>query len=265
MEKKEIVKTYGISILIIVFHIVLAISLHSTLGTDSFYSTFIADIVMLFFCGGQYVTLKSKNKGSDFLEPRFEFSFKKSAIVLAAMAVFIYFALTAMLYITVMTQDPNMAARSDEYAVHNGFIVTFFTVVLAPITEEIIYRLYIYNNVKRVSGWFPATIFSSFLFAVQHMTIAHTVVATAFGIMLCLIYEYTGRRLGVTILCHMLFNAMTLVLPTSALFYSNNIVAILSIVIVFAYCVFGINYIRPKLNEIAPKTQDTKKHRKSRR
>lgn len=251
MIKKDVIKTYCLSILIIVFHIVLALSFHSTLGTDSFESTLIADLVMLCFCGGQYATLKSRYKHEAFLKPKFVFSWTTFFRILGVMIVFTYFALTAMTYITLRSQDQGVVVRNDAFSSHSPVLVTIFSVVIAPVVEEVIYRLFIYNYTKRVSSWLPAMLFTSFLFAIQHMTLAHTIVATAFGVALTLIYEFTGRKLIVTILCHMMFNSMTLILPMKIIFYNNTFAVLVSFVFILAVCMIGSLYMYSKCDAVA--------------
>lgn len=251
MAKKDVIKTYCLSVLIIVFHIMLALSFHSTLGTDSLESTFIADVIMLCFCAGQYSTLKMRCKDEAFLKPNFVFSWGKLFGILGIMIVFTYFALTAMTYITLSSQDQGVVARNDAFSGHSAILVMMFSVVFAPVVEEVIYRLFIYNYTKRASSWLPAMLFTSFLFAVQHMTLAHTIVATAFGIALTLIYEFTGRKLIVTILCHVMFNFMTLILPMKIIFYNSAFAVLVSFVFILAVCMFGSLYMHSKCDVAA--------------
>lgn len=238
----NIIKVYGFSICIVIFIMLFAISFKSTLKTDAVWSTVLADVVALFFCFGQYLVMRNKNADADFLKPRFKFSSKKFAAVIGSAVIFSYFALTAMTYLMTALRDENMDARVDTFSNHSVFTIGFISVVISPVVEEVVYRLYIYNNTKRVSHWLPAMLFTSLLFAFAHGTYAHMIVATAFGIFLTVVYEFTERKLWVCILCHAIHNLMSMTLPTKVYFITNTTIVLISFMILSAFCVFGIGY-----------------------
>lgn len=239
----NIIKSYGFSVCIVIFVMLLAISFKSTLKTDAVWSTALADVVALFFCLGQYLVMRNKDMDADFLKPRFKFSVKKFAFVIGSAIVFSYFALTAINYLIIVLHDANMDSRIDTFSNHSTFTIGFISVVISPIVEEVMYRLYIYNNTKRVSHWLPAMLFTSLLFAFAHGTYAHMIIATAFGIFLTVVYELTERKLWVCILCHAIHNLMSMVLPVKVYFITNTTVVMISFMILSAFCVFGIGYL----------------------
>lgn len=87
-------------------------------------------------------------------------------------------------------------------------VVAFSAVVIAPLTEEIIFRGYLYPVVKRFTDRWFAALFTGVLFGVIHFNIFGLPTLTIIGIVLVILYEKTGS-LWVTIACHAAFNATT--------------------------------------------------------
>jgi membrane protease YdiL (CAAX protease family) len=81
-------------------------------------------------------------------------------------------------------------------------------VVIAPVTEEVIFRGYLYPVVKRYSDRWFATVFTGVIFGVIHFNLAGFPLLALIGIVLVLLYEKTGS-LWVTMACHAAFNATT--------------------------------------------------------
>jgi membrane protease YdiL (CAAX protease family) len=82
-------------------------------------------------------------------------------------------------------------------------------VVIAPITEEILFRGYFYPVLKRVAGAVPAAFGISLLFAAIHNTASGFPVLTVLALALTLAYEWSGS-IAVSIFMHAWFNATTL-------------------------------------------------------
>ena len=78
-------------------------------------------------------------------------------------------------------------------------------------------------------------IVSSFVFAVLHATVTHIIIATLFGIMLTLSYEYTSCSF-IPIIGHSIYNFMALFMTNDMFFGSNNI-AVLIVAIIFVVIV----------------------------
>ena len=84
------------------------------------------------------------------------------------------------------------------------------TAVLTPVFEELLFRGLIQSCFRSVIGPWPAVLLASVLFGAVHFTLPHTIIPlTAFGIALGFIYERTGR-LWAPILCHAIFNSVTM-------------------------------------------------------
>ena len=79
-------------------------------------------------------------------------------------------------------------------------------IIFAPITEELIFRGYLYPVVKRFTDRWFASIFSGVLFGVIHFNVMALPMLALMGIILAVIYERSGS-LWVPIGCHAAFNA----------------------------------------------------------
>ena len=79
-------------------------------------------------------------------------------------------------------------------------------IIFAPITEELIFRGYLYPVVKRFTDRWFASIFSGVLFGVIHFNVMALPMLALMGVILAVIYERSGS-LWVPIGCHAAFNA----------------------------------------------------------
>ena len=89
--------------------------------------------------------------------------------------------------------------------------IALAAVVVAPICEEIVYRGFIYNILKRYSRRWVAIILSALLFSVIHGSMAQAVPLTIFGIVQCILYD-KARSLRLPILLHAIYNTVSLIL-----------------------------------------------------
>jgi membrane protease YdiL (CAAX protease family) len=95
----------------------------------------------------------------------------------------------------------------------------FFGVVLAPAFEEAVFRLVLFNAMRRWWGFWPAAIFSSILFGLAHaqppftsaMLLSISLPLAVGGIVLCWIYAKTNNAWS-SMITHGGFNALSLVL-----------------------------------------------------
>jgi membrane protease YdiL (CAAX protease family) len=86
----------------------------------------------------------------------------------------------------------------------------FFILVDAPISEEIIYRLLIFELVKKYSGPIFATLFASFLFAISHdFDLTGLVGSFIFGLTLQCIYV-RFKSLSLCVASHFVGNAIAI-------------------------------------------------------
>ena len=83
-------------------------------------------------------------------------------------------------------------------------------VVIAPISEEFVFRGFLYGVLKKFGGALPALLFSALLFALIHMHLPSLLPLFLLGSVLTLAYELSGSLL-VPMAMHAFFNTLTLV------------------------------------------------------
>jgi membrane protease YdiL (CAAX protease family) len=81
-------------------------------------------------------------------------------------------------------------------------------VIVAPLCEEAVFRGYIYPVAKRFGGRYAATAFSAVVFASAHGNLTALLPLAVFGVLLVLLYEWTGS-LWAPISAHFFFNGAT--------------------------------------------------------
>ncbi len=77
----------------------------------------------------------------------------------------------------------------------------FLYCIVAPILEELIFRIGIYGFLYKRQGFALATVFSSGLFAVYHMNMIQGIYAFIMGMLFCVLY-HRDHRMAVPILMH---------------------------------------------------------------
>ncbi len=97
--------------------------------------------------------------------------------------------------------------------VHNPAIIAFFAifaVVIAPIAEETIFRVLVFNIGLRYRGFWFGAILSGVLFGVAHGDKFEALPLALAGVVLCGVY-YCTRNAYASMITHGLFNAMTVI------------------------------------------------------
>lgn len=89
-------------------------------------------------------------------------------------------------------------------------LLALVAVVGAPLSEEVIFRGYIYPVFKKFAGMSLAILFSGALFAVVHNNLAALLPLFVLGMVLAILYEATGS-LWMPIAVHLVFNLGTVV------------------------------------------------------
>ncbi|MEM9237326.1 MAG: type II CAAX endopeptidase family protein [Verrucomicrobiota bacterium] len=87
-------------------------------------------------------------------------------------------------------------------------MLAFLAVVVAPLSEEVLFRGYLYPVCKRFMGRWAGVIFSSLVFAAVHNNAQALIPLFVLAILLTLAYEWTGS-IWAPIGMHTLFNGMT--------------------------------------------------------
>ncbi len=88
--------------------------------------------------------------------------------------------------------------------------------VLAPLSEELIFRAGLYRVIRQKLGRMPALLISALLFGALHQNWAGFLPLAVLGMLLALAYEATGS-IRVPIIAHALFNLNTILIVLSGL------------------------------------------------
>ena len=89
-------------------------------------------------------------------------------------------------------------------------LLVVIVVICAPVVEEIVYRAFIQHNLGVAYGARIAVLISSFWFAAVHLQLAEFPGLFAFAVVLGICFART-KRLGLSIVTHVAFNATALV------------------------------------------------------
>lgn len=92
----------------------------------------------------------------------------------------------------------------------------FVACVIAPISEELLFRAGLYRFIRQKLGRSPALILSGLCFATMHMNWASFLPLAVLGMILAVVYEATGS-IRVPILAHAFFNLNTILLVLSGM------------------------------------------------
>ncbi|MEM0897790.1 MAG: type II CAAX endopeptidase family protein [Verrucomicrobiota bacterium] len=102
-----------------------------------------------------------------------------------------------------LQESVRMLAESDSWLLKGT--VVFAAVIAAPISEEIIFRGFLYPALKRYSDRFFAAVVTSLIFAVIHFNTASVLPLFALAMVMVISYELSGSLL-VPIGIHAIFN-----------------------------------------------------------
>jgi membrane protease YdiL (CAAX protease family) len=89
-------------------------------------------------------------------------------------------------------------------------IIIVFAVAIAPVTEEFLFRFFIYGVLKSYFGRFLGVIANALLFAAAHTHLPSFAPLLVLGICFTIVYEWSGSIL-VSMTMHSLFNSISLV------------------------------------------------------
>lgn len=99
-------------------------------------------------------------------------------------------------------------------------VVVILTVIVAPVCEEIIFRVFVFNAALRYMRFWPAAIVSGVLFGAAHLDKIEFFPLALGGIVLCFVYDRT-RNAYASMIAHAGFNAV----PTTALLFFPHLVS----------------------------------------
>jgi membrane protease YdiL (CAAX protease family) len=103
-------------------------------------------------------------------------------------------------------------------SIHQPWLIAFFAVfaiALAPIAEEMIFRIFLFNAGLRWGGFWVGALVSSAVFGLAHFDrstgFASVVPLAVIGLILCGVY-YRSRNAYASMIAHGVFNSVTVVL-----------------------------------------------------
>lgn len=119
-------------------------------------------------------------------------------------------------------------------AARNSYIEMLVVLLIGPVFEEIIFRGAIFSVLRNNMPLIPAIIIQAILFGLLHGNPLQGLYAFFLGIVLCLVYLYTGSILG-DMLCHIIFNVLgSAILPiVFAIFPSILMMVVLGVIFLF--------------------------------
>jgi membrane protease YdiL (CAAX protease family) len=85
------------------------------------------------------------------------------------------------------------------------FYTSLFTAIVGPFIEELFFRGFMYNALKKFTGIFWATMLTAAVFAALHTNVIGFFPILALGIVLAYLYEKTGSLVS-SITVHMIHN-----------------------------------------------------------
>ncbi len=122
-------------------------------------------------------------------------------------------------------------------AMPNSAVSIIYTVLLAPLCEEITMRGLVHTRIRRILPSFAAMIISSCIFGMIHGITIQVIYASLLGLLIAWIFEKSDSLLA-PILFHIGFNTCGLIIPM----YSGNLLLI--IVVCSAVSVGSVIYIQ---------------------
>ncbi len=172
-----------------------------------------------------------------------KFSLNKLPIILCLI---IGFSILSIVYIH-LTQGmfkSYTAVEKNLSVVHQSILGVIGTIILVPIFEEIIFRATIFGTLKRNLNIIIALVLQALVFSIMHGNILQMSYTFFLGLILALVFLYTGSLLG-DIICHITFNLFgVLILPIISYFYYNS-----AIYIIIGACLLFISFILYKKNK----------------
>jgi membrane protease YdiL (CAAX protease family) len=102
-------------------------------------------------------------------------------------------------------------------------LFAIFAVIVGPVSEEMVFRVFLFNAMRKWWGFWPGAIVSSILFGAAHaqppfgpsMFVALSLPLAIGGIILCTVYTRTGSVYS-NMITHASFNGLSLLLITVA-------------------------------------------------
>ncbi len=222
-------KNYGVNCIgLLILYVGLSLCLQLFWNLEPIYATAISNVLCTILCGSIYI--KNRLLKVPSFQKHNELT-TKSIILCSIYMVISTFVILLFFYWSINhIYDAGMDNRAERLSTMTVSTYIWFSMILSPIAEEVIMRLFLYNSLKRTSHWIVSMLVSSFAFAILHNTLAHTVLALCFGIILTLVYEYTGSW-WLIIIYHMLYNFVSLFFKMPDVLVNNNTLVVICFIL----------------------------------
>jgi len=129
-------------------------------------------------------------------------------IVYALLGLFVSVILQSTLfYLGVIDVTPSVYSL-------NIYIMLALSLVVVAFSEEALFRGFFYQALSYRYNWIIAAVISSIIFATVHPIYPTFIIAFLLGIVMCIIYEKSGKNLMSSTLFHYTYNLTIFVFPT---------------------------------------------------
>lgn len=136
-----------------------------------------------------------------------------------------------------------MENRLEEFANSPVFLLLLLAIIIAPITEEIVFRYGVYGTLRRSTTIIASAVISAVIFGAIHFTFEALFYGSVIGIVFAFLYEYT-RNIKTSIVGHMTYNVSVMFIPEKMNEKLSLPVEVLLIIISISAFIIGIKYIK---------------------
>jgi len=136
-----------------------------------------------------------------------------------------------------------MEKRLEDFANSPVLLLLILAIIIAPITEEIVFRYGIYGTLRRSTTIVASAIISAIIFGAIHFTFEALFYGSVIGIVFALLYEYT-RNIKTSIVGHMTYNVSIMFIPEKMSEKLSLPVEVLLIIIAISAFIIGLKYIK---------------------
>lgn len=198
--------------------------------------TVLVSLLAATWCGCKMAAIDTK---SFFSKPKIG-----AGKTLAYTSVLFFIQFTANIVITMISMlvsqggselyTADFSTKTDPFAT---IVICTYTIIIAPVAEELFFRGFILNNVCKISRTF-AMFFSSFLFGLYHMNIPQFVSATLFGLLLSYV-TLKADSIVPAIIVHAVNNCISMVL-TIITEYNQSLGETVSMISMYGLAIVGL-------------------------
>lgn len=236
---------------------------------ENFWMTVVNSVVLIYFI------FKFKIIKDDYIDTFNSFKLKvnyKEVLTLSVIDLVMVFSICAVVISIIYKINPKIVdSILSEPVVKSSFIQTVFlftfTVILAPIVEEIVFRGILLRRISFKLGIRKGIILSSIVFAILHPGLGHIFSFIA-GVIFSLIYLKYNNILISTI-THMCYNFLYFIVTVSSMFFTNqntsisNIESTIYIFVGILGLIFSFRYLFKYIKVNFPKKNSEKNVLKS--